>query len=323
MQEKTSDLATLKPINQLTLFGYDDYFNSFIKMFEKNILPNCIFLTGAKGIGKATFAYHFTNFILSKTEESKYSTINFSINEDNLSYKRLSNKIHSNFFLIDNELNNQIKIEQVRNLNKFLSKTTYSQNFKIVLIDGIECLNLNAANALLKAIEEPSKNTFFFIIHDSSVKILDTISSRCAHFKIFFSENEKRNIFTNIAKPYFYETHLPNLDNEFYLNTPGNLLKYFYILNSSKIKLDEDILYYINFFLDNYKIKNDPIFLDYASALIEKYYYQLSLNNQNNLSLYAFNQTKVLRQIHDMKKYNLNEKNTFFWIKNILENEKK
>ena len=54
-----------------------------------------------------------------------------------------------------------IKIENVRNLRKFLSKTSYSQDLKIVMIDNSELLNINSANALLKVIEEPGNNTFF------------------------------------------------------------------------------------------------------------------------------------------------------------------
>ena len=49
----------LNPVNQLTLFGYENYFNIFIKLFKNNKLPNRVLLNGPKGIGKATFAYHF------------------------------------------------------------------------------------------------------------------------------------------------------------------------------------------------------------------------------------------------------------------------
>ena len=62
----------LPPKNQLQLFGYEDYFGSFIKLFNKNKLPNTILLSGLKGSGKATFAYHFINYILSYRELNKY-----------------------------------------------------------------------------------------------------------------------------------------------------------------------------------------------------------------------------------------------------------
>ena len=51
-----------EPIDQLSLYGYDDYFISFKNLYEENKLPNTILLTGQKGIGKSTFAYHFIRY---------------------------------------------------------------------------------------------------------------------------------------------------------------------------------------------------------------------------------------------------------------------
>ena len=59
------------PKKQLQLFGYDEYFNSFIKLYEKKKLPNSILLSGLKGLGKSTFCYHLINYLLSINEENK------------------------------------------------------------------------------------------------------------------------------------------------------------------------------------------------------------------------------------------------------------
>ena len=181
-----------EPINQLRLYGYEDYFISFKKLYEKNKLPNTILLTGQKGIGKSTFIYHFINYMLSQYEKDKYSLENFTINENNSSFKLIQNHVHPNFFLLKNSLSGEnIKIDQVRNLLKFLSKTAYSQNIKIVLLDNAEHLNLNSSNALLKSLEEPSSNTFFFIINNSASKVSDTIRSRCVEYKFHFNSMKK------------------------------------------------------------------------------------------------------------------------------------
>ena len=163
MKTTIEDIEILSSKNQLRLFGYEDYFISFIKLFEKKEMPNSILLSGLKGLGKSTFAYHIINYLLSKDEEKKYSIKDFAINDENLSYKHLCTNTHPNFFLIENNLlEKDIKIEQVRNLLKFLSKTTYARNLKVIMIDNAENLNLNSSNALLKPIEEPLNNTFFF-----------------------------------------------------------------------------------------------------------------------------------------------------------------
>ena len=115
----------------------------------------------------------------------------------------------------------------------FISKTTYSQDLKIVLIDNIENLNINATNALLKALEEPSNNTFFFIIHNNSYKLVDTIKSRCTEFKIFFTREEKKSIFKKI------KTQYPDFNNtDFFekfldFDTPGNIIKYASFFNKA------------------------------------------------------------------------------------------
>ena len=150
-------------------------------------------MSGQKGSGKSTFTYHFINYLLSRDEEKKYSLEKFEINKDNFSYKLLKGNIHPNFFFLDNIKNDaDIKIDQVRKLLKFLSKSNYSKDIKIVLIDNSEYLNLSSSNALLKALEEPSPNTFFFIIYNNSAKLLDTIKSRCVLFNFTFSFQEKR-----------------------------------------------------------------------------------------------------------------------------------
>ena len=193
MTKLNEELGIVPPINQPHLFGYDEHFHSFIELYKKNKLPNIILLSGPKGLGKSTISYHFINYILSINEANNYSIKDFCINKDNKSYKNLCAGIHPNFFLIENlDQTENIKIELIRNVLKFLNKTTYSSDIKIVLIDNAEFLNLNSSNALLKVLEEPTKNTFFFIVHNSNYKILNTIKSRCIQFNFFFSLEKKK-----------------------------------------------------------------------------------------------------------------------------------
>ena len=191
----------IEPRNQLNLYGYDNYFHSFKNLHEKNKLPSVILLSGPKGLGKSTFAYHFINYLLSYGEENEYSLKNFKINSDNPTFRLIQNGTHPNFFLLKNIFPSEnIKIDQTRNLLKYLNKTTYSKGTKIVLLDNAEYLNLNASNALLKSLEEPSENTTFFIIHNDSSKILDTIKSRCTEFNFFFSTFDKKIFLIKLLK---------------------------------------------------------------------------------------------------------------------------
>ncbi len=312
------------PRKQLYLYGYENYFNSFIKNYEKNKLPNSILLSGLKGLGKATFAYHFANYLLSQKEEGEYSVKTFSINGNNISYKLLNANTHPNFFLIESNFQERdIKIEQIRKLINFLNKTSYKKNLKIVMIDNAEYLNLNSSNALLKSIEEPQDNTFFFIIHNSASKILDTIKSRCREFKFSFTLMQKKNILTKIINQYRNEFQTNSIMEDFYFDSPGNLFKYFLSLDKANINIKENLLNCIIHFIDQYKTNKSLETLTFISLFIQKFYNELCLNNKENLNNCIINQSQILRQINNIKIFNLDEKNVFIWVKNILQNEKK
>ena len=322
MKIDTENIEILSPKNQLQLFGYDDYFNSFIKLFHKNKLPNTILLSGLKGSGKATFAYHFINYLLSYKEQNKYSTNNFTIHPDNKSYKSLCNNTHPNFFLLeDNALEENIKIDNVRDMLRFLNKSTYYSNIKIIVIDDAEYLNVNSSNALLKALEEPNNNTFFFIIHNSANKILDTIRSRCIQFKFFFTSSKKKNILESIIKQYKSDFNIEKIDYNLYFDTPGNILKYLKILNDSKIGNAKDKLSCISYLIDKYKQKKESQLLIFISLMVELFYNELSLKNNKKLNIYFYNKFKIMKQINDVRKFNLDKNNLFISLQGMLKNE--
>jgi len=324
MKKIDSDKTINTPKNQLTLYGFKNYFNTFIKLFNENKMPNTLLLNGPKGIGKATFLYHFFNYILSKKEENKYLANNLKIDNRNLSYNRLINGIHPNFFLIDSDENNsEIKINTIRNLYLFLSKSTYSTDLKIILIDNAQNLNLYSANALLKAIEEPRKNTFFFIVHDNNYKILETIKSRSIEFKIFLSMKEKEDILIKLINSYSFDESFTKFSDNLYFDTPGNILKYLSILNENNISLEKNITSRIHFFSEKYKKDKNSEILSYLSVSIQKFYNKLCLSSKHGINFRFFNYFKILKIIDDMKKFNLNDTNSFIKIRDIIKNEAK
>ena len=108
---------SLKPSNQTNLYGLDFYFHDFINLFNKNKLPNKILLSGYKGIGKSTLAYHLINYVLSKDENLKYDSANFRINPENHSFKTVKNLSNPNLILIDvKDEKFNIDINQIRDL---------------------------------------------------------------------------------------------------------------------------------------------------------------------------------------------------------------
>ena len=322
MTVNLSDLEILTPKNQLHLFSYESNFKSFVKLSLKNKLPNTILLSGKKGSGKATFAYHFINYLLSLNENDKYSLDNFTINPDNQSYKYLCDNIHPNFFLLENRENEEnIKIDDVRSIRRFLGKSTYKSNIKIVLIDNAEYLNVNSSNALLKSLEEPPKNTFFFIINNNSKKILSTIKSRSIEFRFFLNLYEKKAVLNNLINQYENKLNINSIDENFFVDSPGNILKSIKILNDNNINYKNDRLSCIFNLFEKFKAKKDSQLLHLITFLIELFYSDLSSKNNEKLNIYFHNKFKILNEIANMNKFNLDKNNSFITLQGILKNE--
>ena len=72
-------MINLEPINQIKLYGLDNYFLELVSLYKKNNFPNKLLLSGIKGSGKSTLAFHFINYVLSKDEKFNYSLKDFQI----------------------------------------------------------------------------------------------------------------------------------------------------------------------------------------------------------------------------------------------------
>jgi len=190
---------TLNSSNNIRLFGYNEIFLELKKLYDKQLLPNKIIFSGMKGIGKATFAYHLTNYIFSQNEDNKYDYINNVILKNNYSFNQVKKNTHPNFFLISNDADKaNIQISKIREMINFTNKSSFNDECKIIFIDNIEYLNINSINALLKIIEEPNNKIYFFLIHDNKKNILDTLRSRCIKFNFFLTNKYKIEIINKL-----------------------------------------------------------------------------------------------------------------------------
>lgn len=91
----------------------------------------------------------------------------------------LSADSHPDLFLLKREDASQIKVDQVRSCVDFVSKTAHFDHYKVVLVEEAERMNANAANALLKSLEEPQGKTVFLLVTTQISRLLATIKSRC------------------------------------------------------------------------------------------------------------------------------------------------
>ena len=189
-----------------------------LRYFKENKLHHTLMFSGDYGIGKATFAYWLiAEIIVSLNKEQK-----------DMHLELLRNNIHPDVFFLE-EGENEIKIEQIR---KFLAKITFKSTYgyKFAIIDDINSINSNGVNALLKTLEEPPDNTFFFIINHKISKILDTIFSRCNEIKMNFSNNECVEVLRHM------HNNWNNDDIAFYSMISGNSVHFANILADINVK---------------------------------------------------------------------------------------
>ena len=304
----------LKPYNQTNLYGLVKYLDIFISLYKKEKLPNKILLSGYKGIGKSTLAYHLINFVLTQREEFSYDNQKYQINENNKDFKLIQNGSNTNFKLIDvlPEKKN-INIDQIRDLINLTNKSSFNNKPRFILFDNIEFLNTNSINALLKTLEEPNENTYFILINNQK-KILPTLKSRCLEYKISLTNSESLLILQNLLdnKPF-------NIINKRLVNyyfTPGNIYKLIEFSNINRINLTDinlkDLL--ITLINDQY-FKNEPSIKFIIYDLIE--FFLRSYASSKSSYLYSY----FMNKISNMRKFNLDEESFFIEFRSLALNE--
>ena len=306
-------------ISENKLYGLDKNILEIIDLFKKNRLPNKILLSGNKGIGKSTLAYHLINFIFSINEEHKYDLKNLTFNRDNKSYKLISNYTHPNFYLIDiKDDKKNIDINQIRQMITYSNKSSFNNKPRFVLIDNIEHLNISSINALLKIIEEPADNLFFILIHNNNKNILATLKSRCITFKINLSFDQTIKITNLILKENLFD--LINTDLINYYNTPGDFIRLINFAKDKKINLKEFTLTgLLTYLIENAFYKKDIMIKNIIINYIELYLYNLyKLNDNKNSILKIYNYFS--KKIDNTNKFNLDYESLFMEFKSKVLN---
>ena len=307
----------LNPSTQTVLFEHKEIFNQLSKLIKKDNLPNKILLSGEKGIGKSTLAYHLINFVLSEKEEHPYDYENNKINPDNKSYKLILNQSNPNFYLIDViEEKKNIDINQIRELIINLNKSSFNNKKRFVLIDNIELLNLNSTNALLKILEEPNKNINFILIN-SNKRVLPTLKSRCLNFKVFLTKDQSIRIVNQLLNDDINTIINDKLFD--YYATPGKLFKLITLSEEYDLDLvNFDLNKTLRTIIKDKIYKKDKSTIEIIYSFIELYFRNnISIENINLLKSYHY----FLKKINNTRTYNLDEETLFMEFEDKILNE--
>ena len=292
----------LNPLNSTKLIGMDHYFNEMINLYNSKKFPKVLLLSGKKGLGKFTLVIHFLNYIFTLKEKNPYKLESKTININSIFYNQLLNSTNQDVLLIKAEENKNIKIDDIRNLKSIISRSSLSDNPRFIIIDEVEFINENSANALLKTLEEPTTNNYFILINNKQAELLKTISSRCLITNIFLDKDKNHTIINYLLENNSLENLL-----EFSSNlTPGLFLRFNDIYLKLNLNDDENILIKISKLLNNYKKNKDKVSINLVLHLLDLYFLNLIKKNEKQLDSLVTTKSSIVKNINDFIYYNLN-----------------
>tara|TARA_B100000963_G_scaffold2595_1_gene2037 strand:+ start:730 stop:1869 length:1140 start_codon:yes stop_codon:yes gene_type:complete len=183
------------------LFGHQTAEQEFINCFKSGKFHHGWLITGSKGIGKATFAWRVAKFLLTQPTDGqeKNSLFDNSENKQIAVDAHLRNVITARI-LAESEprlaiirksydekrktFRSSIRVDEIRHLKSSFSLSVTDGGYRVAIVDCADDLNINAANALLKTLEEPPKNTVFLLICHNVHSLIPTIKSRCRELRL-------------------------------------------------------------------------------------------------------------------------------------------
>lgn len=143
-------------------------------------------LAGPSGIGKATLAWRFARSALSDAAERDRTGRSLAVSSETIGSRQVRALSHPGLLSLrrlynikDKRFAASITIDEVRRLRQFLSLGAEAGAWRVVIVDTADDLNANAANALLKSLEEPPARTVFLLVTSEPGRLLPTIRSRC------------------------------------------------------------------------------------------------------------------------------------------------
>ncbi|MCD9148559.1 DNA polymerase III subunit delta' [Pseudophaeobacter flagellatus] len=189
-------LGAPHPRETAQLFGQDRAEQDFLTAFNSNRLHHGWLLTGPQGIGKATLAWRIARFLLATppADEGLFGApppvTSLSVDPELPVAHRIQALAEPGLASISRSYNDkeklrdQIVVDDIRKLNRFFGLSATDGGRRVVIVDAADDMNISAANALLKMLEEPPARTTMILISHQPSRLLPTIRSRCRSLRL-------------------------------------------------------------------------------------------------------------------------------------------
>jgi DNA polymerase-3 subunit delta' len=175
------------------LLGHEAAERMLRRLIEQDRLPHALLLTGPRGIGKATLAFRLGRFVLGRSAEAldpglfgDTAAQGLAVAPESGVFRRVVSGGHADLLTVERaydprrrRMRGEIVVDDIREIANFLRLTPAEGGWRVVIVDGADEMNRNAANALLKILEEPPRRALLLLVAHSPGRLLPTIRSRC------------------------------------------------------------------------------------------------------------------------------------------------
>jgi DNA polymerase III subunit delta' len=177
------------PRETTVLHGQAEAERALLEAYRDRRFHHAWLIAGPAGIGKATLAYRMARFVLAHPDPrtpTMQKATSLQVDADHPVARRIAAQAHGDLLVLErtinektNKLRQDIQVDDVRRTVTFFGSTAGEGGWRVAIVDAVDELNREGANALLKVLEEPPRRAVLLLVSHSAARVLPTIRSRC------------------------------------------------------------------------------------------------------------------------------------------------
>src|SRR5438445_5314400 len=180
--------AAVHPRETSILAGHREAEAALLNAYRSGRIPHAWLIGGPQGIGKATLAYRMARFVLAHGPPlagAVQRADDLAVDPNHTVARQVAAESHGGLLTLERTANERgvmrtvITVDETRETISFFGSTAAAEGWRVCIVDTVDELNPNAANALLKILEEPPQQSLFLLVSHAPARVLPTIQSRC------------------------------------------------------------------------------------------------------------------------------------------------
>src|SRR5438045_6059388 len=185
--------AAVHPRETSILAGHREAEAALLNADRSRRIPHAWLIGGPQAIGKATLAYRMARFVLAHrnpTASDVQDAETLWVDPSEPVARHVAAGAHGGLLTLERTANERgvmrtvITVDETRETISFFGSTAAAEGWRVCIVDTVDELNPNAANALLKILEEPPQRSLFLLVSHAPARVLATIQSRCRKLRL-------------------------------------------------------------------------------------------------------------------------------------------